>query len=320
MSQYQRKLSGKIRWWYKFSFQGEICHSKAIYETKTQAKSAEAAKLRKLEEEERNPSQEPEISLLQAIEERLEYVEGRKTRKYLKENIKYYSILFKYFGDIPIKTIKKHDINKLLLEKAKEAKQQGDDNYAVNYMLVLYTALFNHAIDQHELDYRNPCKGIKPFPVTKKIKYIPSDKDVEAIRAICTKRQKLLFDFVVETGARINEPLKITGKDILEDFVVLYTRKSKHSNVVPRLVPKPNCIREIKLKSDERLFQDWSNAPKFLERKVKQLKQRSWNWHNLRHRRASLWNKEGKTSFEIMTLLGHSDLTTTQKYLQMLPK
>jgi integrase len=248
MGQYKRKVKGGVRWWYKFSFHGELYHSKAIYLTKNKAMRAEIDYIRQLEEKEQNPAQKPEISLLQAIEERLEYVEGRKTVKYFKENKKHYTILLKYFGDVPITTIKKADINKFLLEKAKEAKQQGDDNYAVNYTLVLYTALFNHIIEQHELDYRNPCKGIKPFPVTKKIKYIPSDKDVEAIRSLCTEQQKLLFDFVAETGARINEPLKVTGKDILDEYVVLYTRKSKHSNVVPRLVPKPDCIRNINLK------------------------------------------------------------------------
>ena len=47
--------------------------------------------------------------------------------------------------------------------------------------------------------------------------------------------------------------------------------------------------------------------------------QRNWNWHNLRHRRASIWhNKEKRPLYEVMVLLGHSNIKTTQGYLQLI--
>ncbi len=100
-------------------------------------------------------------------------------------------------------------------------------------MLNLFKALFNYVIENHEIEMRNPCLGIKPFSVKKKLKYIPSDEDIESVRAVCDDEQRLLLDFIAETGARINEPLKVTGKDIFEDYVILYTKKSRNSNVVP---------------------------------------------------------------------------------------
>jgi len=54
--------------------------------------------------------------------------------------------------------------------------------------------------------------------------------------------------------------------------------------------------------------------PRFLEEKVKELKQPRWNWHSLRRRRASIWAKD-KALFGIMLLLGHSQISTTQRYL-----
>lgn len=134
---------------------------------------------------------------------------------------------------------------------------------------------------------------------------------------MCDDGQKNLIDFVMETGCRISEALRLKVIDVNKDFIVLYTRKSKNSDLVPRKVPKPECLEITKAK--ERVFDRWSDTPKFLERKVKELEQRSWNWHNLRHRYASLLSRQGIPLFEVMALLGHSNLKTTQNYLQLLP-
>lgn len=319
MPQYPRKLKRGIRWWYKFDHNGKAYFSKAIYLSKNEARKAENAKYEEVSSQERNPSQKPVLSLMEAITERLDYVQVKKSIDYYKDNKRYYASLLKKLGDVAIQSITRKDINDFLFEEAMKAKEAGRDNYAVNYMLNLFKALFNYAIESHELQMRNPCLGITLFSVKKKLKYIPSNADIEAVRALCDEDQKLLIDFVAETGARINEPLKVTGKDIIDDYVILYTKKSRNSNIVPRKVPKPDCIKHIKLKPDERLFKLWSDTPKFLERKIEVLGQRSWNWHNLRHRRASIWHTiEKRPLYEVMCLLGHSQLTTTQKYLQML--
>ncbi|MCE5249412.1 site-specific integrase [bacterium] len=64
--------------------------------------------------------------------------------------------------------------------------------------------------------------------------------------------------------------------------------------------------------------QRWTAHPRFLEKYVRKLKQKNWGWHNLRHRFASKLSKEGRPLYEIMALLGHSNLSTTQRYLQLL--
>lgn len=85
-------------------------------------------------------------------------------------------------------------------------------------------------------------------------------------------------------------------------------------------LPKPDCIQTIHIDTDERLFARCSDTPRFLEDKVKELGQRNWSWHNLRHRKASIWhNKEKRPLYEVMVLLGHSNLKTTQGYLQLIP-
>ena len=318
MAQYSRKLKKGIRWWYKFDFDGKTYFSKAIYLSKSQAKKAESSKYEELTNLSQNTSDKPILSLMEAINERLDVLVAKKSHKYYKENKYYFSILIKNIGDVPINILTKADFNKLFIKVSEELGKDGKDNYKINAMIRIYKALFNHVINAYELNIKNPVVGIKPFSIKKKLKYIPSDEEIKHVKLICNRRQNLLIDFLLETGARINEVFKIKGEDIFEDYIVLYTRKSKNSNLVPRKVPRPLCLKDTRLKPEELLFPDWSRQPKFLERKVSKLNQKKWGFHNLRHRYASLLSKQGKPLYEIMSLLGHSNLSTTQIYLQML--
>lgn len=320
MAQYSKRIKVGLRWYYKFDYQRTTYRSNAIYLSKSDAKKAESNRFKEVAENISNSSPKPILSLLEVINERLDYVQVKKSKDYYKDNKRYYSILLNTLGDIPINTISRKNINDLLFSIASEAKEAGRDNYAINYMLTLFKALFNYVIENHELEIRNPCLGIKPFSVKKKLKYIPSDDDINAIKKICDEKQNLLIDFVMDTAARISEALRFSGRDMLADSVVLYTRKSHNSDLVPRKLPKPDCIKNVILSPDEKLFSRWSDAPRFLEDKVKELGQKSWSWHNLRHRKASIWhNKEKRPLYEVMVLLGHSNLKTTQGYLQLIP-
>lgn len=97
---------------------------------------------------------------------------------------------------------------------------------------------------------------------------------------------------------------------------IFYKEHTSHPTSIFFPVPKPSCI--IGIKFTGRLFCEYSNYPCFLSKKVKKLKHPIWNFHNLRHRYASKLSQEGRPLFEIMSLLGHYNLTTTQGYLQSL--
>lgn len=177
--------------------------------------------------------------------------------------------------------------------------------------------LFFYAINIHDVDIKNPCVGLKPFPIDKKPKYIPTNQEIEKVLLACREDEQLLLLFVMETGCRINEALNFSDKDISEDQIILYTRKSKNVNLTFRKVPLPDCIKGISFEG--RLFKTWSLYPRFLDKRQRKLKMNSWGFHSFRHRYASRLSKQGRPLFEIMVLLGHNNLSTTQHYLQMLP-
>ncbi len=316
MAQYSRKLSKGIRWWYKFDFKGTTYNSDCIYLSKNEARRAENLKYEEVSNLVQNSLEKRDFSLLQIINDRLDWIKIKKSENYYKENKRYLSILVNHFGDVSIESISKANIEDMLLNTSERLQEEEKDNYAVNASLRIFKALFQMIIKKHNLNMLNPCMGIDLFSVIKRMKYIPSFSEIKKVRELCDEEQKLLLDFVMETGARINEVLNVIGKDLGRGYVILYTRKSKNSNLVPRKVPLK--LKLPKIKENEKLFYRWGKHPKFIEKKVRRLKQKPWSWHNLRHRYASLLSKKKKPLFEIMVLLGHSQLSTTQNYLQLL--
>jgi len=65
------------------------------------------------------------------------------------------------------------------------------------------------------------------FSVKINMKHIPTNREIEKVKSLCSERQRLLIDFCQQTGCRINEALRLEEKDIGEDSIVLYSRKNK---------------------------------------------------------------------------------------------
>jgi len=322
MACYYRDLSNGRKWFYKISFDGHTIRSKCIFHSKAEAKRAENDKYIELDEKRRFPELKQDIKLSELIDARLEEIRTRKSESYYKANQIYLDQLLEALGDIWFSDIARLNINNLLLNTAQKIQFRGKGNYTPNAMLRVYKALFNFGILHFDLPDKNPCKGIKFLSIEKRLKYIPSDEEINNLKAKCDEGQKLLIDFVMETGARIGEALRLSKNDILEDSIVLYTRKSKNSNLTPRKIPIPDCLKGKKFNG--LIFSRWSELPKFLDKKLREMKEDNptiniWGWHSLRHRYASKLSKSNTPIFEIMSKLGHSNLETTQGYLHLLP-
>lgn len=148
-----------------------------------------------------------------------------------------------------------------------------------------------------------------------RVKFIPTEEMICAVKNTCNENQRELIDFVYETAARINEAVALEYKDVRDDCAILYTRKSRNSNKVPRILPRPSFIEPG---GNGKVFTEWTAYPRFLEAAVRKLKQPKWNWHGLRHRRASIWANNGMPLIQLMAYLGHTQIQTTQRYLHSL--
>lgn len=311
MGQYRRKLKKGERWLFKGSYMGQIYGSGAIYLTKQEAKKAERARTEEIDAQKRNPTKD--MSLFDLTEDRLDYLKLKKSQFYYKENKRYFKKALAFLGrDTAVSGITKKDINNLLMAEATRLNQKGKTNHKINAMIRCLKALFNYGERHHDLTSPNPVKFAEFYPIDIKLKYIPTQAEINAVKAKLSDKQTILFDFVDQTGARIMEAIRFKAEDIDGDLITLWTRKSKNSNFTPRRIPLPDCLKGYRGKG--RVFKDWDAYPRFLQDAT----DGKWNWHCLRHRRASLWANSGMASLEIMNRLGHSNLKTTMGYLQLL--
>jgi len=316
MPQYYRELSKGRKWYFKFGFNNTTYHSPCIYLSKREAQQAERERYNELDQERRFGKQDKPLSLSSVINDRIKFLSVKYSSKHSEVSEYYLNLFLDFIGDIELREIGRKATEDFLLNYSNLLQKNGVDNYQVNSALKAIKSLFNYVIDSYDLVMRNPAQKIKPYSVKKKLKYIPPDEDIEKLISLVNPRQKLLIEFLIETGARINEALSLTFEEIYETYLILYTNKSRNSDRVPRKVDIPLCLKDIKGKG--RVFPEWNITPKFLDKTLRANNMRIWGFHSLRHRYASKLSKSGMPLYEIMVKLGHANLSTTQRYLQLL--
>ena len=129
------------------------------------------------------------------------------------------------------------------------------------------------------------------------------------------------------TLARISEVNRLKWSDIYDNHLILKTRKSKNSDLVERIIPLTEPLREVigTIKKGKRyVFTSPRTGTKYQDRKklliglCKKAKAKRFTYHALRHYGASKLAQQGVPLTDIQALLGHSRATTTDIYLRSL--
>lgn len=324
MTLYRRKLKSGWKWRYQGYYKGYGRKTGPSFDTKEEARQAEREFMASIKGD----------SLQSLLTAYVKHIEGNTTNKgYQKQSERVIQAFMDFLDDpaYPVKSVSRRQIEEYKLKEVVRLQEEGLSPHTVNYALRILKAFFNFAIRIKEIEMSNPVVNVKHLALNDESKYIPSDQDLSVLREDLDNDQALLVAFVAETGCRINEALRLTGKDIRPDTITLWTRKSKNSNLTSRVIPRPYCLTDdLTLGDDERVFPRWKAQPRFLEKTVRDLMKEKdeltgqpkipqyFNWHNLRHKGASEWASQGMVMIEIMARLGHSNIETTQKYLQSL--
>ena len=171
----------------------------------------------------------------------------------------------------------------------------------------------------------NPAFGIERFPETKQKRYIPPEEDIQKVLDLAKPLDRLYLLVVAHTLGRIRSVNQLKWEDVHKDYVSLYTRKSKNSDLKEIRVPMNEVLRSVLKvipKKGEYVFTNplterpYDYRDKFLPRLCRLAGVRPFMYHAFRHFGASKLDNSGEALSTIQQILGHERATTTDHYLQ----
>lgn len=194
------------------------------------------------------------------------------------------------------------------------------------------SSFFEYLFDEGYID-RNPVKGIGRILVEKRIKKSFSSEDLTAIRKNCSSiRDRAMVEFLYSTGCRVSEctALKVKDIDFSADELIVFGKGHKERVCYLNRTAKDHLIRYLNSRNaqpDEPLFSRFDLIGHMTSRAVELILKdigtaaNVENVHPHRFRRTfatDLW-KAGVPVETIRILMGHSNIATTLKYIDIDP-
>ena len=133
----------------------------------------------------------------------------------------------------------------------------------------------------------------------------------------------------LDTGLRISELLGLTRQDVdLDNMVLLVHGKGNKQRLVPVSVELRKVLyRHLSKQKHARLFTTRSGTPLTVRNSERDFKVMCGqagivgvrcSWHTLRHSFAVNYLRKGGNLYYLQRILGHSSITTTERYLRSL--
>jgi integrase len=239
------------------------------------------------------------------------------------------------FGHLPLSHITRKEAQLLhveLVEKEKLSPATAD--HAIKYM----RRALNLAVQWEYLE-KNPLRNFELFMVDNQVENYLNDEQMQRLLTVLrTDKNRLVCHalmFLLSTGARVNEALTATWKNIsIENRVWkvdAVRSKSKRTRSIPLNDSALWVLKQLTTqgKSDY-LFQSpvFARAGKDLpvgsitrpRMRLFKLAGVSIRAHDLRHGFASMLVSGGRSLYEVQQILGHSDPKVTMRYAHLSSK
>lgn len=231
-----------------------------------------------------------------------------------------------------INAVTKADVYDLIFNKCTEVKT----SYTRRNILKMTRRIFQMAVEEAHLD-RNPCTGVT-VRVAEVEQKVLTNKEVEIfLREAQMANHRFYSVWVVAlmTGMRSGEMFALKWTDIdFEAQTIAVTKqwtskngfgptKSRRSRVVPISEDLLSFLKELKLKSGDREFvlprlNEWETGEQ--ARVTREFCEASGitsvKFHDLRATFITNLLARGESLARVMTIVGHSELKTTNGYLR----
>lgn len=242
----------------------------------------------------------------------------------------------KYLEDCELhyNRVKEDDINDYI----KELQEEGKKSSSISRNIASIRLFYQFALKNKKIK-TDPTQNIKSPKIEKRVPSILTSKEVELLleqpKDIDLKgiRDKAMLEFAYATGMRVTEIISLNLEDVnLDEGYVICKSASKQRNI-PLGTMSLNALKEyveeardilVKTESEKALFVNVNGTR--LTRQgfwkiIKYYKEQAHitkdiTPHVLRHSFATHLLQNGADLKAIQTMLGHSDISSTQVYMQ----
>ena len=205
-------------------------------------------------------------------------------------------------------------------------RARGKTNGTINRITSALSTIFTELAKHEMVDKPIRCPNALKEPKGRVTYY--TDEEVGLMLAACEKLEEhdkyLVRDiiyFASRTGARQGEILKLTWRNVIWDMDLVCFRNTKDGS--DRDVPMTPGVKEILQRLWDERIDDAEVFPMHkdrLLRRIKKLKkicgisEEEKCFHTFRHGVATKLFAKGAAAPEVMSLLGHSQISTTMRY------
>ncbi|WP_343337256.1 Tyrosine recombinase XerC [Terrisporobacter petrolearius] len=257
------------------------------------------------------------------------YLQAKKIEGVADTTIQNYFYLLRKFSSFTTKQVRDININDLrefITLESKNIKQS-----TIN-MKITYIQNFFKWLVEEEIIEKDPSKKLPNIKVPKKLRNSLTIEELERLRLACeTTRERALIEFLVSTGCRLSELVNINIEELnFNDNSVVVTGKGNKQRLVyfneKTKLYIENYLNERR-DSNKALFV-YSKKPysRLKNRGVEQIVHdigerakldKSIFPHLFRHTFASIGLRSGINIVSIQTLLGHTSVMTTERYIDV---
>ncbi len=320
-------------WRYDFT-KGGTRHTKAWFKTKRDAKRAEAKRREEIAKPRALPETPTDMDFLELVNRRLDHIKAYNSTLHYQDSFYFARRWIQRWGGLTCSQVSQAVVQSFLDERREVSEETA------NKEIRLLRAMFNFGKDKNRQWIKdNPLDGIPFYPVEKRVRHVPSQADIDKVLAEADLDQSDYVWTIRETMGRANEINRLRWEDDVnfeERYIVLYTRKRKGGNLMPRKVPMTEklyqVLRERYLRRDpskpwvfwhtywssktgEKMQGSYRDRKRLMKTLCRKAGVKYFRFHALRHAGASLMDRNGVPLGAIQEILGHQNRETTEIYL-----